>query len=99
LGSGWRSFNGDVFKIRVARPGEGKSGGYRIIVLFRSGERTFFVHGYAKSELSDISEKEERRYKLMAKYVMSFTEKELEKAIKTGEFIEIKEEKDEEVSR
>jgi len=31
---------GGVFKIRIARPGEGKSGGYRVIVFFKSGERT-----------------------------------------------------------
>ena len=33
---------GGVYKMRVARPGEGKSGGYRMIVFFRSKERTFF---------------------------------------------------------
>ena len=32
---------GDVYKQRLARPGEGKSGGYRVIVFFRSEERTF----------------------------------------------------------
>jgi len=30
-----------VFKIRLARLGEGKFGGYRAIVFFRSKERTF----------------------------------------------------------
>jgi hypothetical protein len=39
---------GGVFKIRVARPGEGKSGGYRIILFFKSGERAFYVHGFAR---------------------------------------------------
>jgi len=34
---------GGVYKIRLARPGEGKSGGYRIFVFFRSEERTFFI--------------------------------------------------------
>jgi len=36
---------GGVYKIRIARPGEGKSGGYRVIVFFKSEERTFFVYG------------------------------------------------------
>ena len=26
---------GDVYKMRIARPGEGKSGGYRVVVFFR----------------------------------------------------------------
>jgi hypothetical protein len=40
---------GGVYKQRIARPGEGKSGGYRVIVFFRSSERTFFTGGFAKS--------------------------------------------------
>jgi hypothetical protein len=40
---------GGVYKVRVARPGKGKSGGYRVIVLFKSGRLTFFVYGFAKS--------------------------------------------------
>jgi hypothetical protein len=40
---------GGVYKARIARPGEGKSSGYRVIVYFRSGERTFYVYGFAKS--------------------------------------------------
>jgi hypothetical protein len=35
---------GDVYKVRIARPGEEKSGVYRAIVLFRKGERAFFVY-------------------------------------------------------
>jgi hypothetical protein len=35
---------GGVIKQRIARPGEGKSKGYRSIVLFRKGERCFFVY-------------------------------------------------------
>jgi hypothetical protein len=40
---------GYVYKVRIARPGEGKSGGYRVIVFFKSGERTFFYYAFAKS--------------------------------------------------
>jgi hypothetical protein len=36
---------GDVYKVRVARSGKGKSGGLRTIVLFRKGEKAFFVYG------------------------------------------------------
>ena len=30
---------GGVYKVRIARPGKGKSGGYRVIVFFRSEEQ------------------------------------------------------------
>ena len=36
---------GGVIKQRIARRGQGRSGGYRTIVLFRRGERSFFVYG------------------------------------------------------
>jgi hypothetical protein len=52
------NLGGGVYKVWVGRPGEGKSGGYRIIVLFRSGAFTFFVYGFAKSDQSNISQKE-----------------------------------------
>ena len=32
---------GGVIKQRIARPQEGKSGGYRTIILFRKGDRAF----------------------------------------------------------
>ncbi len=34
---------GGVLKQRIARPGGGKSGGFRTIILFRAGTRAFFV--------------------------------------------------------
>jgi len=33
---------GGVIKQRIARPGAGKSGGLRSVVLYRQGERAFF---------------------------------------------------------
>jgi hypothetical protein len=90
---------GDVYKMRIARPNDGKSGGYRVFVYFRSGERTFFAHGLAKSDLSNISEKDLRRLKRVAKHLLSVSETRLAAMLKTGELIEITEEKHEEVSK
>ena len=54
---------GDVYKMRVARLGEGKSGGYRVIVFFRSEERTFFHYCFAKSASGNISKRELKEMK------------------------------------
>jgi len=40
---------GGVIKQCVARLNEGRSGGFRTIVLFRTQERAFFVFGFAKT--------------------------------------------------
>ena len=39
---------GEVIKQRIARPGQGRSKGYRTIILFRRGVKAFFVYGFAK---------------------------------------------------
>ena len=83
------SLGGDVFKIRVARSGKGKSGGYRVIVLFRSGEKTFYVYGFAKSDMANISEKALKAYKEAAKEYFSLTAEQLEERIKRGRLIEL----------
>jgi hypothetical protein len=43
-------YGGGVIKQRIARQNEGKSGGYRAIILFLRGDRSFFVFGFLKSE-------------------------------------------------
>ena len=38
---------GGAIKQRIARRGQGRSGGFRAIVLFRWDEWSFFVYGFA----------------------------------------------------
>jgi hypothetical protein len=83
------NLGGDVYKIRIARPGKGKAGGYRVIVLFRSKERTFYVYGFAKSERANISEKELRNMKRAAKKYFSMTSDQLTERVKNGQLIEL----------
>ncbi|GHV84661.1 addiction module toxin RelE [Spirochaetia bacterium] len=83
------NLGGGVFKVRVARPGEGKSGGYRMIVFFRSGDKTFYQFGFAKSKRGNISEKESREYKKLAKKYLALTDEQLKIVLKAGEFVEI----------
>jgi hypothetical protein len=81
---------GGVFKMRIARSGEGKSGGYRVIVFFKSGERTFYVHGFAKSDTANISKKELVRAKKQAKTLFTMTDTQIQTALKEGVFEEIR---------
>ena len=83
---------GGVYKVRVARCGEGKSGGYRVIVFFKSKERTFYQYGYSKADRGNVSQKELRFYKKIAKTKLAMSEKELTDAVNAGELIEIQEE-------
>ena len=39
-----------LIKQRVARPGAGRSGGYRTLIFFRAETRAVFAFGFAKSD-------------------------------------------------
>jgi hypothetical protein len=84
---------GGVYKQRIARSGEGKSGGYRVIVFFRSGERTFFTGGFAKSDMANISQKALAEAKKQANTLFTMTGDQIKAALKAGIFEEIEEER------
>jgi len=45
---------GGLIKQRVARPGQGRSGGFRMMIAYRAGNRAVFLYGFAKSEQDNI---------------------------------------------
>ena len=49
---------GGLIKQRVARPGRGRSGGYRMIVGYRVKNRAVFLLGFAKNERENIEDNE-----------------------------------------
>ena len=81
---------GEVIKQRIARPGQGRSKGYRTIILFRHGGKAFFVYGFAKNQRANIDGDEQEQFKEAAKHVLALTEKQLAKLLKRGDFIEVK---------
>ena len=50
------NLGGGVYKVRIARPCEGKSGGYRVIIIFRKGDKAFYQYAYTKAARDNISE-------------------------------------------
>ena len=83
------NLGGDVYKVRIARLGEGKSGGHRAIIYFKNEFRTFFAYCFPKSEKANINDKELRAFKIDAKKHLAFTDEELNLSVKNGILIEI----------
>ena len=79
---------GGVFKQRIARPGSGKSGGFRTILFFSSGRNSFFVYGFAKNERANISVKELKALKKLADEMLAYSPADIAVAEKAGELIE-----------
>jgi hypothetical protein len=57
LGAGEADLGGRLFKKRIARPGGGKSGGYRVIVACRppTTDRVLFTYAFAKNAASTLT--------------------------------------------
>ena len=80
---------GGVVKQRIARPRAGKSGGFRTIILFRVGERAFFVHGFAKNEQDNIRDDELAAFKILAAELMAYDDATIATAIAKGTLMEV----------
>ena len=80
---------GDIIKQRVARPGQGKSGGYRTIIVFRQGDRSFFVYGFPKSDRENIDKDELIAFKKAAEQFLALDDDQIEALLKTNALTEI----------
>jgi hypothetical protein len=83
LGSG-------VIKQRIARAGQGKSGGFRTLIVFRAGKRAIFVHGFAKSERENISQGELIALKKLAAELLAYDDKTVARVVASGALLEVK---------
>jgi len=77
---------GGVIKQRIARAGAGRSKGYRSIVLYRKGDKAFFVYGFSKNELDNIQGDEEALFKKVAKSVLALSDEQICLLVETGQF-------------
>ena len=81
---------GGVIKQRIARAKEGKSGGYRSIILFRSGDRAFFVYGFTKSKRDNINQDELAGFKALADIMLGYDDATLTRSLNSGAIVEVK---------
>ena len=81
---------GGVIKQRIARPGQGKSGGFRTLIVFRAGTRAIFVHGFAKSEKDNIGKDELVALKKLAAELLGYDDKTLARAVAAEVLLEVK---------
>jgi hypothetical protein len=81
---------GGVIKQRIARPGRGKSGGFRVLIVFRAGTRAIFVHGFAKNEKDNIEKDELVALKKLAAELLAYDDKTLARVLASGVLVEVR---------
>lgn len=80
---------GGLIKQRVARPGQGKSGGFRTIVAYRRGSRAIFLFGFAKSERDNLDDDELAQWQRVGRAYLGLDDEGLEAAVAAEELMEV----------
>ena len=81
----------NIYKVRIARKGSGKSGGFRTILVFKEEDRAIFIYGFAKNEMDNISGNELEYFKSLGKDLLNLNEQQLDTAIINNALLEIEE--------
>ncbi|HEY9256089.1 MAG TPA: type II toxin-antitoxin system RelE/ParE family toxin [Stenotrophomonas sp.] len=80
---------GALFKVRLARPGFGKRGGYRAVLSARLGRRYVFLHGFAKSDTADVTHEEKKALQYAGKVFLDLSGEALSRALQSGVLVEV----------
>jgi len=74
----------------VARPGQGKRGGFRTIIAYRRGSRAVFLFGFAKSERENLDNDELAEWRRVGRAYLGLDDERLEAAIAADELMEVR---------
>jgi hypothetical protein len=80
---------GGLIKQRVARRGQGRSGGYRVIAAYRAGARAVFLYGFAKNEKDNIATDELAALRQIADDLLHAGDDELEQMVADDRLTEL----------
>jgi hypothetical protein len=81
---------GGLIKQRVAREGQGRRGGYRTLIAFRSELFAVFLYGFAKKDRENLDTKELRLVRQLAEVWLNSDADMLEEAIEDGRLVEVR---------
>jgi hypothetical protein len=80
---------GGLIKQRLARPGQGRSGGFRVIVAYRAKGRAVFLYGFAKNERDNIDPDELQVFRTIGANWLAANAATITQAIEDGDLQEI----------
>lgn len=78
-----------LIKQRVARRGQGRSGGFRTIIAYRSGHRAVFLHGFAKNRTANIADDDLRDLAAFGSLLLAMSDDGIEAMIVGDELREV----------
>jgi hypothetical protein len=86
---------GGIIKQRVARAGQGRSGGFRMLLAYREGHRAVFLYGFAKSERENIADDELETLREIGAVWLAADAQRITKAVKENALQEVRDDDEE----
>lgn len=78
-----------LFKKRIAMPGQGKRGSWRVLFGFQHGNTIFFLYLFPKNSRESITDHELKALKHLAKYYFAMNTDTIRAALDCGELREV----------
>ena len=83
------SLGAGLYKIRIRRKYQGKSGGYRTLLIFKKDKLILYVYGFSKNEKDNIEQDELKFFKKLSKDILMMSDDEVINQIKSASFIDL----------
>jgi hypothetical protein len=80
---------GGLIKQRVARAGQGRSGGYRVVVAYLKQERAVFLYAFANNERENIGPVELEELRQLGSNWLHSSSQKISEAIEAGALQEV----------
>lgn len=80
---------GNLYKKRIAKSGMGKRGGHRTLLAYVKGDRAFFMFGFEKNDMANVSKDDQTYLKALANTYIDYTDSELAHYINGGAIFEV----------
>lgn len=79
----------NIIKQRLAKEGQSKSKGFRVLIAYKRHKRTIFIYGFAKNERDNIEDDELATLKEVGYKWLEMSDQELKNSLKIGLIQEI----------
>jgi hypothetical protein len=80
---------GGLIKQRVARAGQGRSGGFRMVVAYRAAGRAVFLYGFAKNDRDNIDDDELQALRVIGANWLAASGEVVRQALNDGDLQEV----------
>lgn len=84
------NLGGNIYKKRIAKHGQGKSGSFRTIIAFKIDDRAFFIYGFSKNKKENIKDNELKELKFLSDLLLKYSNEELNISLEKGTIEEVK---------